>query len=95
MVLEFYTSVAKGLKLKARNILGQISAFAEVIGEKLEETFRQLFFRTQILMFFQKYRLILQKIERLKNTSKEEKMVLQKIERLKKTSKEEKITEGL
>ena len=33
--LKFYTSVAKGLKLKVRKFLGLIPTFAEVIGEKL------------------------------------------------------------
>ena len=33
--LKFYTSVAKGLKLKVRKFLGLISTFVEVAGEKL------------------------------------------------------------
>ena len=33
--LNFYTSVAKGLKLKVRKLLGLISTFVEVTGEKL------------------------------------------------------------
>ena len=33
--LKFYTSVAKGLKLKVRKFLGLISTFAEVAAEKL------------------------------------------------------------
>ena len=32
---EFYTSVAKGLKLKVRKFLGLIPTFAEMTGEKL------------------------------------------------------------
>ena len=36
--LEFYTSVAKGLKLKVRKFLRLISTFVEVTGEKLEGT---------------------------------------------------------
>ena len=35
MNLKFYTSVEKGLKLKARKFLGLILTFAEVTGEKL------------------------------------------------------------
>ena len=35
MVLEFYTSVSKGLILKARRFLGLILVFAEIKGEKL------------------------------------------------------------
>ena len=35
MNLKFYTSVAKGLKLKVRKFWGLISTFVEVIGEKL------------------------------------------------------------
>ena len=37
MVLKFYTSVAKGLKLKARKCWGLIPTIVEVAGEKLEE----------------------------------------------------------
>ena len=33
--LKFYTSVAKGLKLKVRKCWGLILTFAEVTGEKL------------------------------------------------------------
>ena len=33
--LEFYTSVAKGLKLKVRKFLGLTPTFVEVTGEKL------------------------------------------------------------
>ena len=33
--LKFYTSVAKGLKLKIRKFWGLISTFVEVTGEKL------------------------------------------------------------
>ena len=33
--LKFYTSVAKGLKLKVRKCWGLILTFAEVAGEKL------------------------------------------------------------
>ena len=33
--LKFYTSVAKGLKLKVRKFLGLIPTFVEVTGEKL------------------------------------------------------------
>ena len=36
--LKFYTSVAKGLKLKARKLYGVIPSFVEVTGEKLEGT---------------------------------------------------------
>ena len=36
MVLEFYDSVAKGLKLKIKKFLGLISTFVEVTEEKLE-----------------------------------------------------------
>ena len=32
---EFYTSVAKGLKLKVRKFLGLIPTFVEITGEKL------------------------------------------------------------
>ena len=35
MALKFYTSVAKGLKLKARKFLGLMLKFAEVKEEKL------------------------------------------------------------
>ena len=35
MTLKFYTSVAKGLKLKVRKILGMIPTFIEVTGGKL------------------------------------------------------------
>ena len=35
MSLKFYTSVAKGLKLKIRKFLGLVPAFVEVTGEKL------------------------------------------------------------
>ena len=35
MVLEFYASVAKGLKLKVRKFLGLIPTFVEVTREKL------------------------------------------------------------
>ena len=35
MNLKFYTSVAKGLKLKVRKFLGLISMFVEAPGEKL------------------------------------------------------------
>ena len=35
MALTFYTSVAKGLKLKVRKSWGLIPTFAEVTGEKL------------------------------------------------------------
>ena len=35
MALKFYASVAKGLKLKVREFLGQILTFVEVTGEKL------------------------------------------------------------
>ena len=35
--LKFYTSVAKGLKLKVRTFWGLISMFAEVTGGKLVE----------------------------------------------------------
>ena len=35
MALKFYTSVAKGLKLKARKFLGLMLKFAEVTEEKL------------------------------------------------------------
>ena len=35
MDLKFYNSVAKRLKLKFRKLLGLISTFAEVTGEKL------------------------------------------------------------
>ena len=35
MALKFYTSVAKGLKLKVRKFLRLISMFAEVTREKL------------------------------------------------------------
>ena len=35
MALKFYTSVAKGLKLKVRKFLGVIPKFVEVTGEKL------------------------------------------------------------
>ena len=33
--LTFYTSLAKGLKLKVKKFLGLIPTFAEVTGEKL------------------------------------------------------------
>ena len=33
--LKFYTSVAKGLKLKVKKFWGLISTFVEVTGEKL------------------------------------------------------------
>ena len=33
--LKFYTSLSKGLRLKVRKILGLISTFVEVTGEKL------------------------------------------------------------
>ena len=36
MVLEFYDSVAKALKLKIKKVLGLISTFVEVTEEKLE-----------------------------------------------------------
>ena len=35
MILKFYTSVAKGLKLKARKFCGLTPPFVEVTGEKL------------------------------------------------------------
>ena len=35
MNLKFYTSVAKGLKLKVRKFLGLVPSFVEVTGEKL------------------------------------------------------------
>ena len=35
--MKFYTSVAKGLKLKVRKFLGLIPMFVEVTGEKLVE----------------------------------------------------------
>ena len=35
MNLKFYTSVARGLKLKVRWFLGLVSKFVEVAGEKL------------------------------------------------------------
>ena len=35
MNLKFYTSVAKGLKLKARKFWDLIPTFAEVTGEKV------------------------------------------------------------
>ena len=35
MALKFYTSVAKGLKLKVRNFGGLIPVFSEVTGENL------------------------------------------------------------
>ena len=35
MALKFYTSVAKGLKLKFRKFKGLIPKFVEVTGEKL------------------------------------------------------------
>ena len=35
MVLKFYTSVAKGLKLKIRKFLRLLFMFVEVTGEKL------------------------------------------------------------
>ena len=35
MTLKFYTSVAKGLKLKVRKICGLSPTFVEVTGEKL------------------------------------------------------------
>ena len=35
ITFKFYTSVAKGLKLKVRNFLGLIPTFVEVIGEKV------------------------------------------------------------
>ena len=35
MKLEFYTSVAKGFKRKARKCLGLVPTFVEVTGEKL------------------------------------------------------------
>ena len=35
MDLKFYTSVAKGLKVKARKFLGLIPTFVEVTGKKL------------------------------------------------------------
>ena len=35
MALKFYTSVAKGLRLKVRNFWGLILTFVEVTGEKL------------------------------------------------------------
>ena len=34
MAVEFYTSVAEGLKLKIRKFWGLIPAFVEVTGEK-------------------------------------------------------------
>ena len=34
--LQFYTSVAKGLKLKVRKFWGLIRTFVEVTGEKLD-----------------------------------------------------------
>ena len=37
--LEFYTSVANGLKLKVRKFWGLIPTFAEVTEEKLVGTF--------------------------------------------------------
>ena len=37
MTLQFYTSVAKALKLKARKFWGLILTFVEVTGEKLVE----------------------------------------------------------
>ena len=36
MNLKFYTSVAKGLKLKVRKFWGLINIFVEVTGKKLE-----------------------------------------------------------
>ena len=35
MAFKFYTSVAKGFKLKVRKILGRTPTFAEVTEEKL------------------------------------------------------------
>ena len=35
MALKFYTSVAKGLKLKVKNFLMLIFMIVEVIGEKM------------------------------------------------------------
>ena len=35
MALKFYTSMAKGLKLKVRMFRGLIPTFVEVVGEKL------------------------------------------------------------
>ena len=35
MALKFYTSVAKGLKLKVRKFLGLTSTFVEITREKL------------------------------------------------------------
>ena len=35
MALDFYTSVAKGLKLKVKKFLGLIPTFAKVTEEKL------------------------------------------------------------
>ena len=35
MALKFYTSVAKGLKLKVRKFLGIIPTFVEATGEQL------------------------------------------------------------
>ena len=40
MTLKIYASVAKGLKLKVKQVLGIISKFFEITGEKLAvETF--------------------------------------------------------
>ena len=39
IALKFYTSVAKGLKLKVRKICGLIFAFEEVRGEKMVGVF--------------------------------------------------------
>ena len=39
MALKFYTSVAKGLKIKVRKICGLIFAFEEVRGEKMVGVF--------------------------------------------------------
>ena len=36
MALKFYTTVAKGLKVKIRTFLGLIPTFTEVTGKKLK-----------------------------------------------------------
>ena len=41
IALKFYTSVAKGLKLKVRKLLGLIVTFIEVTGEKGLRFFRK------------------------------------------------------
>ena len=49
--MKHYTNVAKGLKLKVRNLLGLIPTFVVVTGGKL---LRRAFFVSQFRIFFRK-----------------------------------------